>query len=142
MDCPTYSTRTAAARRNHTSDAQFLTVSKTASVRAELFGSDGCSAVGITVSATSPVLALCRRLIAAGYDPGLPLEAWRGSVLCLRVRSIGEAAQLRVATHGGGFEHLRGCAAGCTAASPVRETAARLCPTTGRPERASEADVP
>jgi hypothetical protein len=33
----------------------------------------------------------------------------------LRVRSIGEAAQLRVASHGVGFERLPGC----TGASPI-----------------------
>ena len=76
-------------------------------IRAELIGSNRCAALGITVSATAPVLALCRQLIAAGHDPGLPLEAWRGPILCLRVRSIGEAAELRLATHGGGFERSR-----------------------------------
>jgi hypothetical protein len=87
------------------------------------------------------VLGLCRQLIAGGHDPGLPLEVWRGPVLCLRVRSIGEAAHLRVATHGGGFERLPGYAAGCTAASPMQESAARLCPTPGKPKRTSEAAV-
>jgi hypothetical protein len=111
-------------------------------IRAELFGSDACAALRVAVCATAPVLALCRRLVVAGYDPALPLEAWRGPVLCLRVRSIGEAAQLRVATHGGGFERSRACAAGCTAASPVEETPVRLCPTPGRPKRTSEAAVP
>ena len=111
-------------------------------IRAELFGSDACAALRVAVCATAPVLALCRRLVAAGYDPALPLEAWRGPVLCLRVRSIGEAAQLRVATHGGGFERSRACAAGCTAASPVEETPVRLCRTPGRPKRTSEAAVP
>jgi len=76
-------------------------------IRAELIGSNRCAALGITVSATAPVLALCRQLIAAGHDPGLPLEAWCGPILCLRVRSIGEAAELRLATHGGGFERSR-----------------------------------
>jgi hypothetical protein len=72
----------------------------------------------------------------------LPLEVWRGPVLCLQVRSIGEAAQLRVATHGVGFERLRGCVAGCTAALPVEETPVRLFPTPGRPKRTSEAALP
>ena len=111
-------------------------------IRAELIGSNRCAALGMTVSATAPVLALGSRLVAAGYDPALPLEVWRGPVLCLRVRSIGEAAQLRVATHGGGFERSRACAAGCTAVSPIRKNAARLCPTPGRPKRTSEAVVP
>ena len=113
-----------------------------AEIRAELIGSNECAAAGLTISGRAPVLALCRQLIADGHDPGLPLEVWRGPVLCLRVRSIGEAAQLRVATHGGGFERSRAYAAGCTAASPVEETPVRLCPTPGRPKRTSEAAVP
>jgi hypothetical protein len=44
----------------------------------------------------APVLALCRKLIEAGHDPATPLEAWRGAILCLRIRSIGEGAQLTV----------------------------------------------
>ena len=111
-------------------------------IRAELIGSDECTAAGLTISGRAPVLALCRQLIADGHDPGLPLEVWRGPVLCLRARSIGEAAQLRVAAHGGGFERSRACAAGCTAASPVEKTPVRLCRTPGRPKRTSEAAVP
>jgi hypothetical protein len=42
----------------------------------------------------APVLELCRKLVRAGYDPGRPLEVYRGDVLCLRVRSIGEGAKL------------------------------------------------
>jgi hypothetical protein len=41
-------------------------------------------------------LDLCRALVEAGYDPTTPLEAYRGDMLCLRVRSIGEAADLRI----------------------------------------------
>ena len=111
-------------------------------IRAELIGSDECTAAGLTMSGRAPVLALCRQLIADGHDPGLSLEVWRGPVLCLRVRSIGEAAQLRVATHGRGFERLPGYAAGCTAALPVGENAARLTSSAQRPESASEAAVP
>jgi hypothetical protein len=51
----------------------------------------------------------------SGYSPSGPLEAWRNGVLCLRVRSIGEAAGLRVAAHGVGFERIPEC----TAASPI-----------------------
>ena len=46
--------------------------------------------------AMAPVLAMCRKLIADGDDPDRPLHAYRGAVLCLIVRSIGEAAQLTV----------------------------------------------
>jgi hypothetical protein len=65
-------------------------------VRAELTGSDRCSAIGIEVRGAAPVLALCRKLVDAGHDPATPLEAWRGAVLCLRVRSIVAGARLTV----------------------------------------------
>jgi hypothetical protein len=67
-------------------------------IRAELAWDDTCSAGGITAHGSAPVLALCRKLIEAGHNPATPLEAWRGSVLCLRVQSIGEAARLRMDT--------------------------------------------
>lgn len=66
-------------------------------------GSTVCTAAGITVNLSSPVLALCRALVAAGYDPATPLHAYRGDVLCLTVRSIGEGAKLKVNGPGTGF---------------------------------------
>ena len=72
-------------------------------IRAELSGSDHASACGVVVHSGSPIIALCRRLIAASYDPRTPLEAYRGNTLCLHVRSIGEAAGLEIAAHGLGF---------------------------------------
>ena len=65
---------------------------------AELIGSDTCAALGLTVKSGAPVLALRRMLIEAGHNPGTPLEAYRDDTLCLRVRSIGEAARLRMDT--------------------------------------------
>ena len=62
-------------------------------IRAELIGSDRCEAEGIIARGYAPVLDLCRKLVAAGYNPASPLEAWRGETLCLRVRSIGEGAR-------------------------------------------------
>src|SRR5262245_35422567 len=89
-------------------------------IRAELAGSTQCEAAeGINADSLSPVLELCRLLLAAGHDPDRPLKAWRGDTLCLRIRSIGEAARLRVATHGVGFQ----CAPECTAAPPDRKSA-------------------
>jgi hypothetical protein len=32
----------------------------------------------------------------AGHDPDTPLEAYRGTTMCLKVRSIGEGAKLTV----------------------------------------------
>ena len=43
-------------------------------IRADLAGSDSCSALGITINSSSPVLALCRKLVQAGFDPSTPLE--------------------------------------------------------------------
>jgi hypothetical protein len=76
-------------------------------IRAALIGSDCCGAEGITVRAAAPVLALCRKLASAGHDPRRPLHAYRGDVLALRVRSIGEGAQLAVAGDGIGFRRQK-----------------------------------
>jgi hypothetical protein len=65
-------------------------------IRAELIGSDQCSAFGITATGHAPVLALCGLLIDAAHHPATPLEAYRGEVLCLRVRSLREGARLTV----------------------------------------------
>lgn len=73
-----------------------------AAIRADLIGHDTCTALGVTVRGAAPVLALCRQLIDAGYGPATSLEAWRGSILCLRVRSIAECAKLAVVAAGNG----------------------------------------
>ena len=75
------------------------------------FGSDRCEAEGISVRAAAPVLALCRKLVTAGHDPERPLHAYRGNVLALRVRSIGEGAQLAIAGYGVGFRRRKELAA-------------------------------
>src|SRR5262249_20877271 len=76
---------------------------------AELIGSNTCTAAGITVvdHAPAPARALCRALVTAGQDPNRPLHAYRGDVLCLRVRSIGQAAQLAVEDDRHGRPRLR-----------------------------------
>jgi Fe2+ transport system protein FeoA len=74
----------------------------TATIVAELSGSDTATAVGLTTRAHAPVLALCRRLLAAGFDPNTPLKVYRRSVLCLHIRSLGEAAALEVRPSGTG----------------------------------------
>ena len=78
-----------------------------APIRAALIGSDRCEAEGISVRAVAPVLALCRKLVTAGHDPERPLHAYRGNVLALRVRSIGEGAQLAIAGDGVGFRRRK-----------------------------------
>jgi hypothetical protein len=83
------------------------TPSQPVPIRAALVGSDHCEAEGISVRAAAPVLALCRKLVAAGHDPGRPLHAYRGNVLALRVRSIGEGAQLAIVGDGVGFRRRK-----------------------------------
>jgi hypothetical protein len=66
-------------------------------IHAEIIGQTQATALGVTVSGrNAPVLALCRALIEAGHDAALPLEAYRGETMCLRIRSIGEGAALSV----------------------------------------------
>jgi hypothetical protein len=84
-------------------------------VRADLAG-DTCAAAGITAQCSAPILTLCRELLAAGLDPDQSVEVFRNGTLALTVRSIGEAARLRIAPHGVGFQRL----AECTGAPPVR----------------------
>ena len=76
-------------------------------IRAELIGSNSCSALGITARGHAPVLALCHLLIEAGHDPNRPLLAYRGDTLCLRVRSIGEGAALAVEDNRRGTPRFR-----------------------------------
>src|SRR5215468_10575009 len=121
--------RNAAADEAHgvselTKRGNSLSAKNTQAVCAELIGSDRCSALGITERGPAPTLALCRRLIEAGHDPATPLEAWRGDVLCLRVRSIGEGARLTVEDDRRGRPRLRrwrNRGQGYGAAPPVRQ---------------------
>jgi hypothetical protein len=65
-------------------------------LRTILIGSNQATADSIAARGHAPALGLCRALIEAGHDPNTPLEAYRGTTLCLRVRSIGEGARLTV----------------------------------------------
>jgi|SRR6516162_6256626 len=82
---------------------------------ATLVGSDTAIGAGLAAHAGAPVLALCRKLIAAGHDPATPLEAYGGATLGLRVKSIGQAAQLRLGVSPSGvpiFKRQETCPAG------------------------------
>jgi hypothetical protein len=105
-----------------------------APIRATLAGSDRCEAGGISVRGYAAVLKLCRELVAAGFNPASRLEAWRGDTLCLRIRSIGEAARLTVTDDRHGTPRLR-ChqgSQGYVSASPVVPIADRPIWTTAR----------
>jgi hypothetical protein len=78
-----------------------------APICATLIGSNRCEAEGLSARGYAPVLELCRKLVAAGFNTACPLEAWRGETLCLRVRSIGEGSRLTVADDRHGTPRLR-----------------------------------
>jgi hypothetical protein len=83
---------------------------------AELSSDTFASALNFTVRSPSPVLALCRKLVDSGtYGSSIPLDAYRGATLCLRVRSIGEGAALAINSKGTGFYSLEGVPAVSTA---------------------------
>ena len=62
----------------------------------QIIGSDRCAFGSLVVKHHAPVLAICRMLIEAGYDPERPLEAYRGETLCLKIRTIAEGAKLTI----------------------------------------------
>jgi hypothetical protein len=63
-------------------------------IRAELSGDDTAAAEGLTAKTNAgPALALCRKLIDAGFDAQRPLHCYRGDRLCLKVTSIGWGAK-------------------------------------------------
>ena len=63
-------------------------------------GVDTCTAANITAHSHTPVLTLCRKMIAAGIDPATELQVFRGDTLALTIRSIGRAAKLTVRESG------------------------------------------
>jgi hypothetical protein len=67
-----------------------------APIEAELLGSNECRYRGVTTRGQAPVLAMCRALLGAGFDPRRPLHVYRGKMLALKVRSIGEGAKLTI----------------------------------------------
>jgi hypothetical protein len=54
------------------------------------------AARGLVAGGRVPVLSLCRQLVATGHDQAEAAEVYRGTILALRIRSLGEAAGLTV----------------------------------------------
>lgn len=76
-------------------------------IHAQISSDTIATSCGITVHVGSPVLALCRELVAQGCDPAVRLQAYRGDTLCLTIRSIGEGAKLEAGSGGVGFVRVR-----------------------------------
>ena len=74
---------------------------------AELIGDNECRAAGLVVRSTTPVLAMCRKLVATGINPDLRMEVYRSTTLALTVASIGHGAGLEINGHGTGFRPFR-----------------------------------
>jgi hypothetical protein len=89
-------------------------------IRAELVGDNGCHCAdaGLYVCAYSPVLEICRQLVAAGYHPETRLDCFRGGTLSLTVHGIAVAAGLKINSKGTGFAPV----SAVRMASPVRES--------------------
>jgi hypothetical protein len=95
-----------------------------------IIGSDHCEVDDLVVRHSAPVLAMCRALIDARYDPERPLEAYRGGMLCLRISSIGHGAKFTVRDNRCGTPALRRyeASASVSTALPMRPIATRLPP--------------
>jgi hypothetical protein len=94
-------------------------------IRAELIGSDTATALGVTVTSYTPVLALCRRLIEAGHDPDRPLQVYRANTPCLTISSIGVGGDYTVENNRVGtpvFRRWRDRAPSSGAAPPIRNS--------------------
>jgi hypothetical protein len=65
---------------------------------AEAIGSHRCECEAFSIVGTgySPILNLCRSLLAAGVDPDAALIVYRKGILSLRIRSIREGAKVAV----------------------------------------------
>jgi hypothetical protein len=102
--------------------------SATHALRAIIIGSNQATSSGVTARGHAPVLGLCRALLETGHDPDTPLDAYRGSTLCLRVRSIGEGARLTVKDSAKGrprfVRYRQDGPETCAAASCVAQTGA------------------
>jgi hypothetical protein len=102
----------------------------------QIIGSDRCAYGGLVVKHNAPVLAVCRKLIEAGYDPQRPLEAYRGETLCLKIRTIAVAVKLTVEEGPNGprlvpFRKLADAkrpAITCVTAPPMRPNETSLSP--------------
>jgi hypothetical protein len=59
-------------------------------------GPDRCTAEGLEVKANAPGLAMCRRLLEAGFENSRPLHCYRGEELAMKISSIGWGAKYAI----------------------------------------------
>jgi hypothetical protein len=88
--------------RGHTTKQPSPSTSE--AIRVVLTGATTATLGAISVTTRTPILALCRILLANNFDPATPLQAFRSSTLCLTASSIGAGAGLTVnEAHGCNF---------------------------------------
>jgi hypothetical protein len=63
---------------------------------AQFIKSNICTAEGLEVRANGPGLAMCRKLLEAGYDPHRLLHCFPGEVLAMKISSIAHGARYSV----------------------------------------------
>jgi hypothetical protein len=90
------------SRQNYACENNRQRVPKQDALSAELSGDSFCRLGEVVTTGRTPVLALCRQLLAQGVSPDQALEVYRNGTLALRVRSIGEGARLTVKSAGNG----------------------------------------
>jgi hypothetical protein len=109
-----------------------------APICATLSGSDRCEANGLSARGYSPVLELCRALVAAGYHPAFPLEAWPEIYCaCASVRLVNARGSPwpMIGTVRHAFDPARKAGKGMSKAHPARQlpTHGRYLPPSRRP---------
>jgi hypothetical protein len=77
------------------------------SIHATLRGDNECEAANIVATGHAPVLILCRRLLQQDVDPDTAMVVYRRGQVALRVRAIGQAANLAVEDNKYGTPHFR-----------------------------------
>ena len=65
-------------------------------VAAELIASHCCESLGSVGKGNSPVLSLCRSLLAAGFNPDQALDLYGAGTPALRVKNLRAGARQRV----------------------------------------------
>jgi hypothetical protein len=75
-------------------------------IAAELIGSHCCESLGSVGKGNSPLLSLCRSLLAAGFNPDQALDVYRAGTPALRVKSLRAGARQRVKEPDHGRAHF------------------------------------
>lgn len=110
---------------SETSVVGFPTAAIKTPIHARLVGAEGCKAdIYVVRGKFSPIIELCQVLVECGYDEKLPMSVYRSlgkpkereaeifeDKPVIVIRSIGEAAALKITTNAGGTPIFAKCTA-------------------------------